>query len=64
MSERKKVIHVKDLVIQAENVRIEPPRPRPRPVRPFPPQHPRFRRDEEVEGIEDESEIESSSKDE
>ncbi|MBM7571555.1 hypothetical protein [Aquibacillus albus] len=35
MSEKKKVIYVKDLVIKAENVHIEPPRPRPRPVDPF-----------------------------
>ncbi|MDL4842946.1 hypothetical protein [Aquibacillus rhizosphaerae] len=37
MSEKKKVIYVKDLVIKADNVTIEPPKhqPRPRPIDPF-----------------------------
>jgi len=47
MSEQKKVIHVKDLVIKADNVRFEPSR---RPVDPF--FGPRRRREEGEENQE------------
>ncbi|MRH43408.1 hypothetical protein GH741_12030 [Aquibacillus halophilus] len=66
MSEKKrKVIYVKDLVIKAENVRIEQPAPQPRP-RPFDPffgprREPVF--EESVDHKEKIEDIESSSDD-
>ncbi|WP_217585909.1 hypothetical protein [Lentibacillus saliphilus] len=55
MSDDKKVIHVKDLVIKAENVHIEPTRKRHR--------DPFFRRPQGVEAAEESSERDYSRED-